>query len=139
MRQNSTKLTVQSSVNPETDKFAAFLATLKQGDSRTALSPGRLAEALELPIQKLASLARVHRNTVSLSPTSPKLQEAMGDVVRVLSAAHQLSGDLDTALFWFRNQPIPEFNHFTPLQLVEQGKVQALIDYIDSISSGAAG
>lgn len=126
-------------MNDATDQFATFLSTLREESSRTALSPGRLAEALELPIQKLASLARVHRNTVSLSPTSPKLQEAMGDVVRVLSAAHQLSGDLDAALFWFRNQPIPEFNHFTPLQLVEQGKVQELIDYIDSISSGAAG
>lgn len=126
-------------MNVATDQFSAFLTTLREESSRTALSPARLAEALELPIQKLASLARVHRNTVSLSPTSPKLQEAMGDVVRVLSAAHELSGDLDTALFWFRNQPIPEFDHFTPLQLVEQGKVQALIDYIDSISGGAAG
>jgi hypothetical protein len=115
------------------------LLTLKEGESRTALSPGRLAEALELPIQKLATLARVHRNTVSPSPTSPRLQQAMGNVVRVLSATHQLNGDLDTALFWFRNQPIPGFNHFTPLELVEQAKVQALIDYIDSISGGAAG
>jgi hypothetical protein len=122
-----------------THEFAAFLASLKEENSRTALSPGRLAQALELPIQKLASLARVHRNTVSLTPASPKLQEAMVDVVRVLSAAHALNGDLDRALFWFRNQPIPEFDHFTPMQLVEQGKVQALIDYLDSIGGGAAG
>ncbi|MDZ3823529.1 MAG: hypothetical protein U0S76_07995, partial [Pseudoxanthomonas sp.] len=121
------------------DPFSAFLATLREETSRTALSPVRLAEALELPIQKLATLARVHRSTVGLSPTSSKLQEAMGDVVRVLSAAHDLSDDLDTALFWFRNQPIPEFDHYTPLQLVEQGKVQALIDYIYSIRSGASG
>jgi hypothetical protein len=119
--------------------FANFLSTLKEENSRTALSPERLANALELPIQKLASLARVHRNTVSLTPTSPKLQDAMVDVVRVLSAAHALTGDIDRALFWFRNQPIPDFDHFTPMQLVEQGKVQAVIDYLESIGAGAAG
>lgn len=119
--------------------FANFLATLKEQGSRTALSPERLADALGLPIQKLASLARVHRNTVSLTPMSPKLQDAMVDVVRVLSAAHALTGDIDRALFWFRNQPIADFDHFTPMQLVEQGKVQAVIDYIESISGGAAG
>jgi hypothetical protein len=120
-------------------EFADFLTTLKAQDSRTALSPQRLADALELPIQRLASLARVHRNTVSLTPTSPKLQDAMVDVVRVLSAAHALTGDIERALFWFRNQPIADFDHFTPMQLVEQGKVQAVIDYIESISAGASG
>ena len=122
-----------------TRDFASFLSTLKDQNSRTALSPERLADALELPIQKLASLARVHRNTVSLTPTSPKLQDAMVDVVRVLSAAHTLTGDIDRALFWFRNQPIADFGHLTPMQLVEQGKVKAIIDYIESISGGAAG
>ncbi len=119
--------------------FPGFLASLKATDSRTALSPTELARALEVPAQRLASLARVHRNTVSLAPSSPKLQEALGDVVRVLSAASQLTGDVDKALFWFRNQPIPEFGHCTPMQVVEQGKVQSLVDYIDSISAGPAG
>ena len=126
-------------MNTAAQSFADFLTTLKEEGSRTALSPRRLADALELPVQKLAGLARVHRNTLGLSPTSPKLQEAMGDVVRALSAAHTLTGDLDKALFWFRNQPITEFDHFTPMQLVEQGKVQAVIDYVESISGGAAG
>ena len=119
--------------------FPSFLASLRAPESRTALSPERLASELEVPMQRLASLARVHRNTVSLSPASPKLQEAMVDVVRVLSAAHELTGDIDRALFWFRNQPIADFDHFTPMQLVEQGKVQAVIDYVESISAGAAG
>lgn len=119
--------------------FPSFLASLKAPNSRTALSPERLADELEVPMQKIASLAHVHRNTVSFSPSSPKLQEAMVDVVRVLSAAHALTGDIDRALFWFRNQPIADFAHLTPMQLVEQGKVQAVIDYIESISAGPAG
>ena len=126
-------------MNAAAAQFSDFLANLKDGKSRTALSPERLADALELPIQRLASLAHVHRNTVSTSPTSPKLQDAMGNVVRVLSAAYSLTGDIDRALFWFRNQPIAEFDHLTAMQLVEQGKVQAVVDYIESISAGVAG
>jgi len=121
------------------NQFSDFLATLKEHSSRTALSPARLADVLELPIQRLAALAHVHRNTVSMAPGSPKLQEAMGDVVRVLSAAHALTGNVDRALFWFRNQPIADFDHLTAMQLVERGQVQAVIDYIESISGGAAG
>lgn len=119
--------------------FPAFVESLRVPNARTALSPTLLAEALELPLQKLAGIAGVHRNTVTLAPTSPKLQEAIGDMVRVLSAAFELTGDLDRAIFWFRNQPIADFGHLTAMQLVEQGKAQAVVEFIDSISGGAAG
>lgn len=67
------------------------------------------------------------------------MQDAIADVGRVLRAAQTLSGDIDRTLAWFRNQPIEEFDHFTPMQLVEQGNAQAVIDYIESISAGPAG
>lgn len=119
--------------------FPSFLDSLKEPGSRTALSPAAMADALELPSQDLASLAHVHRNTLAAKPTSPKLQAAMRDVIRVLSAAHQLNGDVTRTLFWFRNHPIPDFGHRTPMQLVELGKAQAVIDYIESVSGGASG
>ena len=120
-------------------QFSDFLASLRAQGSRTALSPERLADALELPMQRFAALARVHRNTVTMAPSSPKLQDAIGDVVRVLSAAHSLTGNVDRALFWFRNEPIAEFDHLTAMQLVERGNVQAVIDYLESINTGASG
>ncbi len=124
---------------PATAAFPNFLKSLKEPGSRTALSPARLADALELPVQELAGLARVHRNTVQSTPTSPKLQSAMRDVVRVLSAAYALNPDVDHVLFWFRNHPIADFGHLTPMQLVEKGNVQAVIDYIESLGAGATG
>ena len=120
-------------------EFNIFLNSLKSPQFHTTLLPERLAEALELPMQALSSLLRVHRNTVRTSTGSPKLQSAMRDVVRVLSAAHALNVDIDRTLFWFRNHPIADFGHLTPMQLVEMGKVQALMDYIESLSAGATG
>lgn len=126
-------------MNAVAPSFDSFLDSLKAEGSAVALSPERLAERLELPLQQLAEMARVHRNTVSMAPRSPKLQDALRDVVRVLSAAHAMTGDVDRALFWFRNHPIADFGHRTALQLVEDGRVQSVIDYIDSLSAGASG
>lgn len=120
-------------------QFSQFLTSLRVEGSRTALSAERLAEVLELPLQSVASLAHVHRNTVSMAPNSPKLQDAIRSVVRVLSAAYELTGDVDQALFWFCNEPIADFDHLTAMQLVEKGKVQAVIDYLESIGVGASG
>jgi hypothetical protein len=39
----------------------------------------------------------------------------------------------------FRNHPIADFGHLTPMPLVEQGKVQTVIDCIDPLSAGASG
>lgn len=126
-------------MNAVASSFSSFLDSIKADDSPVALSPQRLAEALGLPQQRLAEMARVHRNTVSMAPNSQKLQDALVDVVRVISAAHELSGDIDRALFWFRNHPIADFGHRTPMQLVEEGKAQTVIDYIESLSAGASG
>lgn len=139
MHNSSTIPALATVMNPATADFPSFLESLKAPDSRTALSPDAMARALELPIQGLANLAGVHRNTLSSKPTSPKLQAAMVDINRVLSAATELTGSVDRALFWFRNHPISEFDHFTAMQLVEKGKAQAVVDYIESISGGAAG
>lgn len=121
------------------DEFAAFLVTLKDERSRTALSPRRLTEALGLPVETIANLARVHRRTIDAFPISTRLQKSMGEVIRVLSAAHSLGGDLASTLRWFRCQSIPELGDYTPIQLVEQDKAQALIDYLSSIRSGSVG
>lgn len=121
--------------------FEGFVYSLRSEDKPVALSPARFAMALDLPLQKMASLARVHRNTVTNAPDSPKLQEAMSAMLRVLSAASSLCGDVEKALFWFRNQPIPDFGHRTAMEVIQQGsdRVDALIDYIESISGGASG
>lgn len=75
-----------------------------------------------------------------LSPRPHSLIGGHGvDLARVLSAAQTLFGDIDRAQSWIRDQPIAAFGHLTAMQLVEQGKAQAVLDYIESISGGASG
>lgn len=103
------------------------------------IAPDRFAEALHLRQQELAQLARVHRTTVADAPTNAKLQQYMRDTLRVLSAATEVSGERTRAIYWYRNTPIPEFEHRTAEQLVSAGKAEAVMSYLLSVGGGSTG
>lgn len=103
------------------------------------LSPSLIADHLQLPLQDLATMARVHRNTVRLHPESPRMQSFLRDVMRVLSAASQMQPDVDRAWFLIKNAPIPEFGHRPLLTVVAEGRTDDAVTYLESVSSGFVG
>ena len=103
------------------------------------IQPERFAAALNLQIQELAQLAHVHRSTVSDAPTNVRLQSFMREALQVLSAALAVAQDRDRAIYWYRNAPIPEFNHRTAEQLVADHKTDAVLSYLTSIGGGSTG
>ena len=107
--------------------------------SRPIIDPDRIAQALQLPLQDLAKLARVHRTTLKEAPGNSRLQAYLRDVVRVLSAASDVAVDRVQTLYWFRNSPISEFGHKTAEELVANGQAEAVIQYLMSIASGSTG
>ncbi|WP_420224125.1 DNA-binding protein [Pigmentiphaga litoralis] len=112
-------------------------STREPGTSR--FSATSVANVLDMPHQELAALAGVHRNTLRTHPESPKLQLALRDLMRLLSAAAELQNDTERAIFLIKNEPIPAFRHKTLLQLVQEGRVEDAIAYLDSISAGFSG
>ena len=118
--------------------FADVLESAREaGTSR--LSATNIADALEMQYQDLAALAGVHRNTLRTHPESPRLQAALRDLMRVLSAATAVQPDTARAVFMVKNEPIPAFRHKTLLQLVQEGLTEDAIDYLESISAGFTG
>lgn len=103
------------------------------------LSAAGVAELFGLQLQDLAAIAAVHRNTIRTHPNTPKLQAALRDLMRVLSAASVVQPDRDRALFLIKNAPIPAFRHKTALQLVADGRTDDAVDYLESVSSGFVG
>jgi len=112
-------------------------STREPGTSR--FSATSVADVLDMPHQELAALAGVHRNTLRTHPESPKLQSALRDLMRLLSAAAEIQNDTERAIFLIKNEPIPAFRHKTLLQLVQEGRVEDAIAYLDSISAGFSG
>ena len=118
--------------------FADVLASAREpGTSR--FSATGVANALGIQFQDLAALAGVHRNTLRTHPESPRLQTALRDLMRVLSAAAAVQPDTERAFFMVKNEPISAFRHKTLLQLVQEGRTDDAIDYLESISAGFAG
>jgi uncharacterized protein (DUF2384 family) len=118
--------------------FQAFAEGLR-APNQPLIAPDRFADAMQLRQQELAELARVHRTTVADAPSNAKLQRFMRDALRVLSAATDVSDDRARAIYWYRNTPIPEFEHRTAEQLVSAGKTDAVVSYLLSIASGSSG
>lgn len=120
--------------------FDCFLEFLRDQEVGTAvLSPRRFSEVFSMDIQTLAAQAHVHRNTISRAPTSEGVQRFLREALRVIRAATDLSGDVDRALFWYRNEPLQPFDYKTAEQLVSDGRIEDLLRYVGSLESGAAG
>jgi hypothetical protein len=105
----------------------------------SSYSAARISRLLDLQLQELANLAKVHRNTLRAHPESPKLQSALRDLMRLLSAAQGVQPDLQRAVFLIKNAPIADFGHKTLMQMVEAGRTNDAIDYLNSISAGFIG
>ena len=59
--------------------------------------------------------------------------------MRVLSAAAAVQPDRQRAVFLVKNEPIPAFRRKTLLQLVQEGRTEDAISYLESISTGFVG
>ena len=117
---------------------SAFLDSLQE--PRTPyISPARFAARSGLSQGTLARLAGVHRNTVRLNPASEALQGRLREMIRIITAAAELTGDVDKALYWFRNEPIADYRGRTAADLVAEGHAGAVLTYLDDLGNGATG
>ncbi len=63
----------------------------------------------------------------------------MREMIKAISAAAELSGDLQKAIYWYRNEPIADYGHHTAAELVADGEIEAVLAYIRDLENGALG
>jgi hypothetical protein len=120
--------------------YQHFIDFLRDPDEPApVLSPKRFSQAMHIDLQTLAEQAHVHRNTISRAPGSRGVQDFLREALRVIKAATDLNGDLNKALFWYRNEPLSVFGYKTPERLVSEGRTDDLLPYMASLEAGAAG
>lgn len=103
------------------------------------LSPAKVGEFFGLRVQELAERARVHRNTPTARPNTPQLQKYLQEMLRVLAVATEITGDSERAAFLLRNEPLRAFGYKTADTLVQEGRSDAVIAYLESLASGFVG
>lgn len=102
------------------------------------ISPRRFSKALGVQVTNLAELTGVHRNTLR-NPASERLQTRLREMIKAITAAAMLTGDISKAIYWYRNEPIAEYGHKTAAELVAEGHVEAVLAYIRDLENGARG
>jgi hypothetical protein len=103
------------------------------------LSPTKVGDFFGFRVQELAKRAHVHRNTPTARPQAPQLQKYLQDMLRVLAVATEMTGDLERAAFLLRNEPLRAFAYKTADALIQEGRADAVIAYLESLAGGAAG
>jgi hypothetical protein len=103
------------------------------------LSPARVGNFFGFRVQELAERAHVHRNTPTSRPQAPQLQKYLQDMIRALAVATEMTGDAERAAFLLRNEPLRAFGYKTADALVQEGRVEDVIAYLESLAGGAAG
>jgi len=110
------------------------------GDAdKSRLEPRRVAELLGLPLEAVAVLARTHRNTLSRTPASPQVQAGLSEIVKILvNASRLMDGDSATgrAVLWFKSQPLSGFGGKTAMDLVREGKSDAVLEHLEMLADG---
>jgi hypothetical protein len=120
--------------------YQHFIDFIKDPDSSApVLSPKRFGQIMHIDLQTLAEQAHVHRNTISRAPDSRGVQDFLRESLRAIKAATDFNGDLNKALFWYRNEPLSAFGYKTAERLVCEGRTDDLLRYMESIAAGAAG
>lgn len=73
------------------------------------------------------------------NPDSDRLQDRLREMVRVISAAATLTGDVSKAICWYRNEPITGYDHMTAAELVTAEHTDAVMAHLHDLENGASG
>jgi hypothetical protein len=117
--------------------ISGFVASLQEPHT-PYISPRRFSDVLGIQVANLAGLAGVHRNTLR-NPASERLQDKLREMIRVIAAAGALTGDISRAIYWYRNEPIADYDHKTAAELVAAGQGEAVMAHLRDLENGASG
>ncbi|WP_256229308.1 DUF2384 domain-containing protein [Variovorax sp. YR750] len=104
------------------------------------LSPVKFIEMMGLDIASFARDAHVHQSTVIHAPAAQSIQSHLRVSLQVLVAVATASeGDLQDAIFRYRNEPLAPFDYKTAESLVAEGRAADVLNLLESFQAGFVG
>jgi hypothetical protein len=123
--------------NRATAQISGFVESLQEPKT-PYISLERFSNALGVKRSSMAGITGVHRNTLR-NPASERLQNRLREMIRVITTTAALTGDVKKAIYWFRNEPIVDYDHKTAAELVAEGHGDAVLAYLRDLGNGANG
>ncbi|MDE0241478.1 MAG: MbcA/ParS/Xre antitoxin family protein [bacterium] len=100
--------------------------------------PRKIAAALRTSAEEIAMTVGLGKDALQRRTRirSNKTQRRLRELVEVLNKVEPRFGSPLMAYAWYRSEPLPGFEGRTAMQLVQEGKAQQVLEYIDAVDAG---
>jgi len=100
--------------------------------------PRKIAAALRTSAEEIAMTVGLGKDAMQRRTriSSDKTQRRLRELVEVLNKVEPRFGSELMAYAWYRSEPLPGFDGRTAMQLVQDGKAQQVLEYIDAVDAG---
>jgi uncharacterized protein (DUF2384 family) len=100
--------------------------------------PRKIAAALRTSAEEIAMTVGLGKDALQRRTriNSDKTQRRLRELIEVLNKVEPRFGSELMAYAWYRSEPLPGFDGRTAMQLVQEGKAQQVLEYIDAVDAG---
>lgn len=100
--------------------------------------PKKIASVLRTSAEEVAMTVGLGKDALQRQTRiqSDKTQRRLRELVEVLNKVQPRFGSDLMAYAWYRSEPLPGFDGRTAMQLVQEGKAQQVLEYIDAVDAG---
>ncbi|MGO1073836.1 hypothetical protein [Lysobacter sp. CA199] len=113
-------------------EFEIFMDSLRIPGS-PHISPKRVIGVLGIRAKDLAAISNPRGNVIIRNTHGTvKLQKALRNLVRILSAASANHTIAEQLLYWFMNYPLPQFYYRTPYEMYAEGRTEELLSLLSA-------
>lgn len=97
-----------------------------------------LAGILDVTVSELNESVGIAEDSIAemACSDSRKLHHRLNVLVEILERVTPWSGDSMAAYEWYRFHPVPGFGGRTAMKMINAGRISAVTDHLDRISSG---
>jgi hypothetical protein len=101
-------------------------------------APRKIADVLRTTSEEVARTAGLGRDAVQRQERSrsAKTQRRLREMVEVINKVEPRFGSELIAYAWYRSEPLPGFSGQTAMQLVREGRIDEVLDYVDAVDAG---
>ncbi|HFH4313823.1 hypothetical protein [Pseudomonas aeruginosa] len=131
----------QGALQPAALSAAELIDCLRPANG-TAYSVERYIEVLGLSPAVFAGQVAGYRRSqpdAARASDAEATQSFIADVLRVILAVAESGVTVERAITWFRLEPLPTFEQRTAEQLVGQGQVEQVLQFLASWQAGSQG
>ncbi|NVP55164.1 MbcA/ParS/Xre antitoxin family protein [Mycoplana rhizolycopersici] len=101
-------------------------------------APRKIAEAFRTTSEEVARTAGLGRDAIQRKDRvkSDRTQRRLREMIEVVNKVEVRFGSALIAYAWYRSEPLPGFSGQTAMQLVQSGRADEVLEYIDAVDAG---